>query len=80
MNGTLCYRSDKAVPGQTHDLYARGRHYYKRPGLASFLRGLTDSGHFVTCVYSSMMKHNIEAALNAFMPKYKEAVFRVLDR
>lgn len=59
----------------------RRKNYYKRPGIDTFVTGLHNSDHFELAIYSSMAKHNIEAAMNALLDhKSQHAITKILDQ
>ncbi|KAJ1621053.1 hypothetical protein T492DRAFT_1073254 [Pavlovales sp. CCMP2436] len=79
MNGTICFRSEEPVAGVTADLFVRRKHYYARRGIREFVSALDKSGKFTVCIYTSMMAHNVQAGLNAILPRVS-GVKHVLDR
>lgn len=80
MNGTLCYRSKHQVIGVRKDTYAAKKNVYARPGLRNFIRELSESGNFVVCIYTSMMRHNVFKGLDAMLKDDASRIERVFDR
>jgi len=80
MNGTLCYRTEDRIKTVREDLYVRKRYYYARVGIENFVNKLAETDRFVICVYTSMMAHNVQAGINAIMPRACKHLEKVLDR
>ena len=82
LNGTICYRTEEPVPGVSPDLFVRRKHYYGRPGIDEFVRGLYETKDFKICVYSSTMMHNLEAGVDAIFPQVavRRMISGLLDR
>eukprot|EP00884_Botryococcus_braunii_P009305 jgi/Botrbrau1/18376/Bobra.0747s0002.1 len=79
--GTICYRSEEPVRGNRKaDLYVRRKYFYKRLGIDALVKTLQSTGRFEICVYTSMMRHNVEAGLNAILPGLRPSLARVFDR
>lgn len=78
LSSSQCFRSEFPVDGARPDLYVRRKHYYKRQGVESFVQRL--SAKFDIAVYSSMMAHNLEAGVDAIMPRERKLLTAILDR
>lgn len=81
LNGTLCYRTDTRIENARESSYFNRRFFYARPGINEFISALHDTGMFELAVYSSAMKHNIVAGLDAMLTTPNRThITHVLDR
>jgi hypothetical protein len=78
LNGTLGYRCEVALKGRKPDLYLRHKNYYFRSDAVSFLKKM--SNHYDVCIYTSIMKQNAEAAVNALDKDHKEYISKIYDQ
>jgi hypothetical protein len=57
----------------------RRKYYYARSRIREFVTALARSGSFTVCVYTSMMALNVNAGLDAILPR-ASSIERVFDR
>lgn len=78
LNGTVIFRTEEQIPGAKYTAAFRGKFYYARPDIISFLREM--SKHYVVGIYSSVMRHNITTFLMAMDPNWKSYITYIYDR
>ena len=88
LNGTMCYRSEHAVPGCTADATIKRKRHYLRRGIVHFLTTLKSlqgndepsEPKFTIVVCSSVMRHNILPALEKILPEWHSLLDFIFDR